>query len=373
MKKIKAAIFISDVGYGHMVRQREVIKRLLKNFNQIEITVINFDHIEILKETFGKKINYKKRYNNITLYKDQNSFFDLEKSQKSINKWPKSFPNTKKFIKKNFSNFSFFISDYVPEVFKIATELKIPAFGVCHYTWGWYFSKIKNSNPAIIKLLKKYESSATKTYFPPFTPSKILLDYKKKNYKNVGFIIKKTNTTKKNTKKTKFLLMDNGTKTLSKLISKIIPLISNNKRFIFYIGINSLNSKSKKIITESKNLYPVNGLKGIYSCIKKVDHVIVRGGFNSITECIVFKKPSIFMNEKFNPEVEANIKIISRKKLGAIIKLEDWGSGFIKKIDKFLKNDLMIIEQKLSKLTLNCNGAKEIVIDIKRELNLKNL
>ena len=180
MKKIKAAIFISDVGYGHMVRQREVIRQLLKNFNQIEITVINVDHIEILKETFGKKINYKKRYNNITLYKNQNSFFDLEKSQKSINKQPKSFPDTKKFIKKNFSNFSFFISDYVPEVFKIATDLKIPAFGVCHYTWGWYFSKIKNSNPAIIKLLKKYESSATKTYFPPFTPSKILLDYKKK-------------------------------------------------------------------------------------------------------------------------------------------------------------------------------------------------
>ena len=166
--------------------------------------------------------------------------------------------------------------------------------------------------------------------------------------------------------------MDNGTKTLNKLISKIIPLLSQNKKYNFYIGINSLNNMSKKIITESKNLYPVIGLKSIYSCIKKVDHVIVRGGFNSITECLVFKKPSIFMNEKFNPEIEANIKIIVKKKIGAIIKPEDWGINFIKKIEMFLKKDSKIIENKLSKLNLNCNGAKEIVEDIKKEIRLKN-
>ena len=58
MKKVKVAIFISDVGFGHMVRQREIIRQLLKSFKNLEITVINFEHIEILKETFGKKINY---------------------------------------------------------------------------------------------------------------------------------------------------------------------------------------------------------------------------------------------------------------------------------------------------------------------------
>ena len=37
MKKIKVAIFISDVGFGHMVRQREVIYLLLKKIKNIEI------------------------------------------------------------------------------------------------------------------------------------------------------------------------------------------------------------------------------------------------------------------------------------------------------------------------------------------------
>ena len=31
---IKIAIFISDVGYGHMVRQRSIIRELEKNFKK---------------------------------------------------------------------------------------------------------------------------------------------------------------------------------------------------------------------------------------------------------------------------------------------------------------------------------------------------
>ncbi len=370
MNKIKVAIFISDIGFGHMVRQREIIRQLLKSFKNIQITVINYEHIEILKEIFGKKINYKKRYNNITLFKDQNSFFDLKKTKKFIYKWPKSYSKTKNFIKKNFADYDFFISDYVPEVFKIAKDLGISSFGVCHYTWGWYFSKFIKKNSPLIRLFKYYEKLATKSYFPPFTPPQILSELKGKNTKNVGFIIKKVEIKKKNNNKKTFLLMDNGTKTLNKLISKIIPLLSKSDKFNFYIGINSLNKKSKKIIAESKNLYPVIGLKGIYSCIKKVDHVIVRGGFNSITECLVFKKPSIFMTEKFNPEVEANIKIVKKNKLGSIINTKDWGENFLKTLEKFLEKDSKIIKNKLSKLNINCDGAKQIVYDIKKELKL---
>ena len=373
MKKIKVAIFISDVGYGHMVRQREVIRQLLINFKNIDISVINHEYIEILKSSFGNKIKYRKRFNNITLFKDKNNFHDYKKSLEFIKRLPKHLPKTKKFIEKNFSDYSFFISDYVPEVFKIGEDLKIPSFGICHYTWSWYFNKNNNKDKAIIKLLKKYESSATKTYFPPFTASTIFRNYKNKNYKDVGLIIKKTKIIEKiNVKKT-FLLMDNGTKLLSKFITNIVPQISKNKNYNFYVGISSLNNKTKKIINESKNLKPVKGLKGIYSSINKVDHVIARGGFNTLTECLLFKKPSIFINERFNPEVKANIKIISKKKLGSTAQLENLDINFIKKLDKFLQKEKNTIKKNFSKLNLSYNGALEIVNDIKKELKLKNL
>ena len=49
-----------DVGFGHMVRQREIIKCLLKCFKNIEITIINGLQVEILKELLKIKLNILK-------------------------------------------------------------------------------------------------------------------------------------------------------------------------------------------------------------------------------------------------------------------------------------------------------------------------
>ena len=38
---LKFAIFISDVGYGHMVRQRCIIKEIERQFKKVEILIIN--------------------------------------------------------------------------------------------------------------------------------------------------------------------------------------------------------------------------------------------------------------------------------------------------------------------------------------------
>ena len=83
MKKIKVGIFISDVGFGHMVRQREIIQLFLKRIKNIEITIVNALQIEILKENFGDKVKYIKRFNNIELTKTKNGFFDAKKNYKN--------------------------------------------------------------------------------------------------------------------------------------------------------------------------------------------------------------------------------------------------------------------------------------------------
>ena len=57
---MKCAIFISDVGYGHMVRQRQIIFALLKEIKKLKITVFHKRNLPILKKTFGKKLNMLK-------------------------------------------------------------------------------------------------------------------------------------------------------------------------------------------------------------------------------------------------------------------------------------------------------------------------
>ena len=63
MKDLKCAIFISDVGFGHMVRQRQIIAELFKHFKKISITVFHKKNIQILKKSFGRKINYVENFN----------------------------------------------------------------------------------------------------------------------------------------------------------------------------------------------------------------------------------------------------------------------------------------------------------------------
>jgi len=74
MKK-NVSIFISDEGYGHTIRQRTIIKELLKRKKFGKITVFHEKNIKLLKETFNKKINYYKIYNSIKMVSQLSSIY----------------------------------------------------------------------------------------------------------------------------------------------------------------------------------------------------------------------------------------------------------------------------------------------------------
>lgn len=372
LKKIKVAFFISDVGFGHMVRQREIINLLLKKIKNIEITVVNGLQIEILRETFENKINYIKKFNNIELLKTKNGFFDKKKTLKTLDIWNDNLHSDLLFFKKNFLDCNFIISDFVPQVFYYSKIFGINCYGICHFTWSWYFEKAYNGQKKfIISKIKKYENLAKKIFFPPFTPEEVYKNFFKRSIiKKVNFIIRSYKNINFDNKKKTILIMDSGTRTLSNLISETIPYIKKMKKFNFYIGISSLNSIAVQSILKSDNIFPIANLKGMYSYIEKVDYVIVRGGFNSITECLFFKKPSIFMNERFNPEVEENLKLISIYKFGATMTQDDWKSNFSKRIEIFIKNEVKMIKQNLKNYKFHNNGAKQILKYILKDNSL---
>ena len=49
-KNLNCGIFISDNGFGHMVRQRSIIKQFLIHFPNINIKVFNHSHLVHLKK-----------------------------------------------------------------------------------------------------------------------------------------------------------------------------------------------------------------------------------------------------------------------------------------------------------------------------------
>ena len=56
---MRVCVFISDEGFGHIVRQRAIISELLKK--KIDITVITSTKIVVLKKKFGNSIKYNEQ------------------------------------------------------------------------------------------------------------------------------------------------------------------------------------------------------------------------------------------------------------------------------------------------------------------------
>lgn len=372
MINLKCGIFISDEGYGHMVRQRAIIHELLKKIPTIEITIFNQNQLLYLKETFGKKIRYVSVFNNILTKKKKDGSLDLTRTRRMLKIWKNNNIKWKKKVEKYFKNFNFIISDSVPEAFELSHKYKIPGYNVSHYTWDWFFQKVCKTNKKDLVEMDKNLSKCTKFFFPPFTPKDILKKYIKKTI-NINFIIGDFKR-KRNKEKIfkKCLIMDNGTKTLSKLIDQTVPHLPKIKNLDFYLSIDNLKNTSKKTIIESENIMPTSGLKSMHEKFNEIDIVIARGGFNTLSECLVLKKPAIFFEEKNNPEIKENLKMVANEeKLADIIHYNSWKKNFSKTLKSFLSKRAKVIYNKLEKNSFKSNGGTQVVNEIMRDLREK--
>ena len=87
--------------------------------------------------------------------------------------------------------------------------------------------------------------------------------------------------------------MDNGNRTMTKQIERSLKILTRIKNVDFTLRKDFLSKKSKNIINKSKNLKGISGLKRTHEFIMETDFIIARGGFNTISECLVLKKPSL--------------------------------------------------------------------------------
>ena len=159
--------------------------------------------------------------------------------------------------------------------------------------------------------------------------------------------------------------MDNGTKTNSNLIQQTIKYLKNLHHIDFYIAVDNFSEKLKLYIAKQKNLIPIKGLKNMHRLISYVDFLVARGGFNTITEILIFKKPALLIDEKNNPEIKANLNQMKKLRYCSIMKQISFKSNFPKKINFFIKNDLKKIKNNLNSASINYNGANQIIQDIK--------
>ena len=100
-----------------------------------------------------------------------------------------------------------------------------------------------------------------------------------------------------------------------------------------------------------------------------MNYIVARGGYNTITECLLSEKPTLLAEEKFNPEIKENLKSIKKTSFFEILKDRHWSPKIFKrKLKKFISDKKNFTKNRKNSLLLKNDGAKVIVSDIKRYL-----
>jgi len=354
---LSCKLYLSDEGFGHIVRQRAVMEELRRQMPELDVTLQTETQIDTA-ERFIPQVKLVKRFNNIRWDKQLNGSPDLIKIKE---RYADYINVSEDYIKTELAeyDFDFTISDFVYEAFEVAKYKNKPSFGVAHFTWDWFFSKLYPPavHTDVINHLLAMTEKATRIYFPPFTPEEIVHHYKGKAIE-VPLILKQSIEHKLSNgeKCFKILIMDSGTGILSEAILNALRRMEDFKEFLFFVN-DKLN-----IAQENVRKIPAGDLMVDY--VADMDLVIGRAGFNTISECIGLRTPMLLIGEAMNPELNENILLLKRQNLGSFISLDTFERELDRFLPDFLKHEYVIIKKMMESHEIETNGAEVIVKDM---------
>lgn len=350
-------IYLSDEGFGHIVRQRAVVEELRRAIPELNITIQTKIQAPAAAR-FIQGAHIIERYNNITWDKKPNGSPDLEKIRSRFENYLQQ-SNT--FMVEDVKDLTcdFVVSDFVYEAFGSAAQKKIPSFGVAHFTWDWFFSKLYPPavHTDVIEHFMKLASKATRLYFPPFTPEEIIHHYKGKALE-VPLILRSGIEHKVTGSKDKFkvLIMDSGAGVLADSIRKALETLKPLDDFLFFV--------SEKFATDQENIRAIPATDLMVDYVADMDLVIGRAGFNTISECVGLRTPMLLIGEAMNPEMNENILMLKKQNLGSFISLATFEHHLDKYLPDFLKHEYGYIKSMMNDHEIATNGAEVIVSDM---------
>lgn len=355
---MKSNIYITDEGFGPIVRQSAVLEKIRELEPSFKGTVITKSLLDHAKKVMPE-CSFTERFNNIIWNKQEDGTPEIG----SINEFYKNYAQrSEDYVEQHAKTDScdLIISDFVYEAFKIAQINKVPSFGIAHFTWDWFFNSFENNkfHPQVIAKMEEYGKLATKLYFPPFTPPPVLATYKK-NLVNIPLIVRKRSCSEIELNKKrdfKILIIDSGARVLRTRIEKAINSFSNIQGCHFYL--------SDVFQIEQENVTLIKSSDLFVDYIPHMDLVIGRAGFNTISECIAYRTPMLLLSEGLNPEMSCNISEIRKSGLGAFIGLNDFEFHLKEFLDKFISNEYDVLKKNMQEHTIPCNGDQVVAEDI---------
>lgn len=354
---MKVDVYISDEGFGPIVRQSAILSQLRLLMPELDARIITDSHLDQAKRVF-EKARFERRFNNITWHKDPQGSPDIAAIESYYSGYLERLADYgRRFTAADKADLV--ISDFVYEGFGVAKANACPAFGVAHFTWDWFFNSLNGYRlpEAVLREWTSLAASARRLYFPPFTPPAILKRYRK-NAVEVPLIVRarKNMNIQLLAGEFRVLVIDSGAGVLRKQIEKALPALRSMTGYRFFV--------SDAFQVSSANFTAISRDELFVDYIPHMDLVIGRAGFNTISECIAYRTPMLLLSETLNPEMDSNIAEIRNSGLGAFIHLNDFVAHPHRTLEKFIKNEYSTLRRNMDAHNIACNGHEVVAGDI---------
>lgn len=354
-------VYLSDEGFGHIVRQRAVIEAIRRLRPDVTFTLQTHRHLEVAKRMIPG-VTPVDRFNNITWHKQPSGSPDVGNIKVQFNNY---LEDSARWIDRELEDFNadLVISDFVYEAFEVAHRKNVPAFGIAHFTWDWFFSKLYPPplRTEVMDQFLDHAGKATRLFFPPFTPEEITNHFT--NADEVPLILRGNINHKPvaPTQDFKVMIVDSGAGVLSGSVKKALETVRNLEGFRFFVN--------DRYACSNPNVETIDRNELLVDYFDEMDLIIGRAGFNTISECIGMRTPMLLLGEAANPEMVENILNLKKVHLGTFISMHTFESELDVFLPAFLLHEYRFIKEQMRQHSLQTNGAEIIAETINQYLS----
>ena len=154
--------YISDYGYGHASRDIAIIRRLLKEFNDIKIYVKTNGPFHFVRDSLPQKnvevIQTKNDIGVIFNFKGNSITVDRKQTKELLDTWLSSWDEyiqkERRFCEAHI--IKVILTDITPQPFIVANELGIPSIGISNFTWHYIFHHLFGDTPETERIEEAY-------------------------------------------------------------------------------------------------------------------------------------------------------------------------------------------------------------------------
>jgi hypothetical protein len=360
---VKCRVFLTDEGYGPLVRFAAILLRLREVLPELEVEIQTCNHVEALPGIVAG-VTARKRHNMICWHKRSDGSPDLD----AIRQYYASYEvKSRDFVSSHVESDDkpdFIISDFVYEAFEIAHLQGIPSFGIAHFTWDWFFSKLY-PNPIPYSLRDRWKMQAdlaTRIFFPAFTPPEIPPCHH--NCTSVSLVVRPVEPCRPldyQGRSKKILVVDSGSMVLHQQLRAALSRLRPLHGWTVIVREDLVTGTPDGV-----QLVPLDQM--FIELIPHVDLVIGRAGFNTISECLASRVPMLLLGEALNPEMAENILAMKSKNLASFVDMGTLVDDFTGTVERFLLGEYAAIRSAVEQHSIKHHGAGEIASMIARHV-----